>query len=207
VYDISNLGHTIFTNLGTYPAMQPELVPSTYLVTLKAGSNVDGYIRRLRAVEPDFIDAQSNQRPTVGPVQIITWVLLAFAAVLSLIALAGLFNTVLLNVRERIRDTAVLKAIGMTPGQVLVMVATSAAVLALIGGLAALPIGVLLERLLLDLISSAAGNDTPGGVYGGLGPLELILVPVGGVVVAVAAALLPGRWAAMTKVSEVLQSE
>jgi putative ABC transport system permease protein len=207
VYDIGNLGHNIFTDLATYPPTQPANLPGNYLVTLKPGSDVDGYVRRLSAVEPDFIDAHSNQPATIGPVQIITSVLLALALVLSLIAAAGVFNTMLLNTRERIRDTAMLKAIGMTPKQVLVMVATSAAVLALIGGLAAIPTGVFLERLLLDLISSAAGNDTPPAVYGGLGVITLIGVPLGAVVVAVAAALLPGRWAAATNVAAVLHSE
>jgi putative ABC transport system permease protein len=207
VYDISNLGHSIFTDLATYPLTQPAHLPTSYLVTLRPGSDVDGYIRRLVAIDPDFIDAQANRQPTIGPVQIITSVLLALALVLSVIAAAGVFNTILLNTRERIRDTATLKAIGMTPKQVLVMVATSAAVLALIGGLAAVPIGVALERILLDLISSAAGNDTPPAVYGGLGAITLIGVPLGAVVVAVAAALLPGRWAAATNVAAVLHSE
>lgn len=206
VYDISNLGHNIFTDLATYPPVEAA-IPHTYLVTLKPGADADGYIRRVDAVEPDFIDAQSNQRPTVGPVQIISSVLLALALVLSLIAVAGVFNTLLLNTRERIRDTATLKAVGMTPNQVLAMVATSAGVLALIGGLAAVPAGLVLERLLLDVISSAAGNDTPAGVYGGVGAIELIMIPVGAVGVAIAAALLPGRWAAATNVAEVLHSE
>jgi putative ABC transport system permease protein len=207
VYDISNLGHSIFTDLATYPPTQPANLPSSYLVTLKPGSDVDAYVRRLVAIEPDFIDAQANQQPTIGPVQIITSVLVALAVVLSVIAAAGVFNTILLNTRERIRDTAMLKAIGMTPRQVLVMVATSAAVLALIGGLAAIPIGIFLEHALLDLISSAAGNDTPAGVYGGVGAIALIGVPLAGVMVAVAAALLPGRWAAGTNVAAVLHSE
>ncbi len=207
VYDISNLGHNIFTDLATYPQTQPANLPSRYLVTLRPGSDSGVYIRRLAAVEPDFIDAQSNQLPTIGPVQIINSVLLALATVLTLIAVAGVFNTILLNTRERIRDTAMLKAIGMTPRQVLVMVGTSAGVLALIGGLAAIPAGVGLQRVLVDLISSAAGNDTPAGVYGGLGAIELIGVPLAGVAVAVVAALLPGRWAAATNVTQVLRSE
>jgi len=37
--------------------------------------------------------------------------------------------------------------------------------------------------------------------------LELVLIPLLGVVVAVAAALIPGRWAARTNVVEVLHSE
>jgi putative ABC transport system permease protein len=206
VYDISNLGHRVFMDLATYPPVEAA-VPFNYLVTLRPGSDAAGYIRRVNAAEPDFIDARSNQLPTVGPVQIITSVLLVLALVLSLIAVAGVFNTVLLNTRERIRDTAMLKAVGMTPNQVLVMVATSAGVLALIGGMAAIPTGLVLQRFLLDVVSSAAGNDTPARVYGGVGAIELIVIPLAAVVVAIAAALVPGRWAAATNVAEVLHSE
>jgi putative ABC transport system permease protein len=41
------------------------------------------------------------------------------------IAVAGIFNTLLLNSRERVRDTAMLKAIGMSPRQVMLMVAAA----------------------------------------------------------------------------------
>jgi len=95
----------------------------------------------------------------------------------------------------------------MSPRHVLVMVATSAGLLALIGGLVATPLGVALNRVLLDLISSSAGNDTPPSAYAAFSPLELVTILVLGVAVAVAAALIPGRWAARTSVVEVLRSE
>jgi len=61
-------------------------------------------------------------------------VLFAIAAVIALIAVAGVFNTLLLNTRERVRDTATLKALGMSPRQLIGMVAASAGFLALLGG-------------------------------------------------------------------------
>jgi hypothetical protein len=46
-----------------------------------------------------------------------------------------------------------------------------------------------------------------GPVYAGLGPIEVILVPLAAIFLAVLAALLPGRWAARTNVAQVLHSE
>ena len=58
-----------------------------------------------------------------------------------------------------------------------------------------------------DVISSAAGNDTPPRAYGVFNPFELGVIPLLGVLVAMLAALVPGRWAATTNVVEVLHSE
>jgi putative ABC transport system permease protein len=143
----------------------------------------------------------------IGPVKIIDSVLLAIAAVLVLIGIGGVFNTLLLNTRERIQDTATLKAVGMSPRQVMVMVAASAALLALVAGLMAMPLGLFLHHVLNDVISASTGNDTPPSVYGVFNPFELVLIPLLGVVVATAAALIPGRWASRTNVVEVLHSE
>lgn len=62
---------------------------------------------------------------------------------------------------ERVRDTATLKTLGMSPRQVIGMVATSAGFLALQGGLVAVPAGVALYRPLFDQLSHLGGNITP----------------------------------------------
>src|SRR6266851_4463190 len=207
VYDISNLGHELFMDYATLPANIPNSTPGTYWVTLRPGSDVNAYIHRVAAAEPDLIDVQANNTSIIGPVKIIDSVLLAIAAVLVLIGIGGVFNTLLLNTRERIRDTATLKAIGMSPRQVVVMIATSAALLALVSGMMAMPLGLFLHHLLNDVVSAATGNDTPPAVYGVFNPLELVAIPLLGVAVAVVAALIPGRWAARTNVVEVLHAE
>jgi len=64
-----------------------------------------------------------------------------------------------------------------------------------------------LNRLLLDVVNSSAGNGTPPSGYAALNPTELAGILLMVVTVAVAAALIPARWAARTNVVEVLHSE
>jgi len=207
VYDINSLGHSLFTDLATLSSVQPVVEPFTYRVALTPGSDVSAYVRRVAAAQPDLIDVRATDTSIIGPVKIIDSVLLAIAAVLVLIGVGGVFNTLLLNTRERVHDTAALKAMGMSPRQVMVMIAASAGLLALVGGLMAMPLGLFLHRVLNDVISTSTGNDTPPGVYGVFNPFELVLVPLAAVAVAMAAALIPGRWAARTNVIEVLHAE
>jgi putative ABC transport system permease protein len=207
VYDISNLGHELFMDYSTIPTDTPNSTPGRYYVTLKPGSDVSAYIQRVAAAQPDLLNVQPTDTSIIGPVKIIDSVLLVLAAVLVLIGIGGVFNTLLLNTRERVQDTATLKAVGMSPQQVGVMVAASAGLLALVAGLMAMPLGLFLHRLLNDVISGSTGNETPPSVYGVFNPFELALIPLLGVAVAMVAALLPGRWAARTNVVEVLHSE
>jgi putative ABC transport system permease protein len=79
--------------------------------------------------------------------------------------------------------------------------------LAVVAGVMAMPLGLVLHRLLNDVISTSTGNETPPSVYGVFNPFELVAIPLLGVAVAVLAALIPGRWAARTNVVEVLHSE
>jgi putative ABC transport system permease protein len=207
VYDISNLGHSLFMDYATLPSGIPNSTPATYYVTLKPGADVNAYVARVAAAQPDLIDVHVSDTSIIGPIKIVDSVLLVLTAVLVLIGIGGVFNTLLLNTRERVQDTATLKAVGMSPRQVMVMVAASAGLLALVGGLIAMPVGLELHRVLNDVISSSTGNESPPAAYSVFNPFELALILVLGVVVAVAAALIPGRWAARTNVVEVLHSE
>jgi putative ABC transport system permease protein len=200
-------GHELFLDWSTVAAVAPDLNPSGYLITLKPGSNVDAYIRRLAAVQPDLLDVQAANSGNTAFLATIGAILFAIAGLIALIAVAGIFNTVLLSTRERVRETATLKALGMSPRQVIMMVAASAGFLALLGGLAAVPAGVALYRQLFDLLSNLGGDDTPALLYDVFAPWELIAMPLAGVAVAVVAAIIPGRWAARTNVVEVLHAE
>ena len=209
VYDFSSGpgGHILMLDWSTISAAVPDLSPSSYMVTLKPGSNVDAYVRRLSAAQPDLLDVQVASTGNTSFLSVIAVVLLAIAGLIALIAIAGVFNTVLLNTRERLRDTATLKTLGMSPRQMIAMVATSGGFLALVGGLIAVPAGVAVYRVLFDQLSALGGNTTPPAFYDVFATWELIVIPVMGVLVAVAAAAIPGRWAARTNVVEVLHAE
>ncbi len=200
-------GHIMMLDWSTLAAAVPDLAPSSYMVTLKPGSNVDTYVRRLAAAQPDLLDVQAASTGNTSFLSVIAVVLLGIAGLIALIAVAGIFNTVLLNTRERLRDTATLKTLGMSPRQMIAMVATSGGFLALVGGLIAVPAGVAVYRVLFDQLSNLGGNTTPPVFYNVFATWELIAIPIVGVAVAIAAATIPGRWAARTNVVEVLHAE
>ena len=53
-------GHVLMLDWSTVTAAVPDLTPSSYMVTLKPGSNVDAYVKRLAAAQPDLLDVQAN---------------------------------------------------------------------------------------------------------------------------------------------------
>lgn len=93
---------------------------------------------------------------------------IGFSTVLSLllstVAALGVFNTVVLNVRERRRDLGTLKSIGMTPRQTVVMVLASMTVVGVLGGLLAIPLGILAHRYIVPLAADGAGVTIPSTV-------------------------------------------
>ncbi|MBV8992400.1 MAG: hypothetical protein JO287_01560 [Pseudonocardiales bacterium] len=96
----------------------------------------------------------------------------------------------------------------MTPRQVMVMIAASPAPLAILAGGLAVPAGIALDHLFFYILgTTAGGNDIPAAVYQVYPAWELIAIPMVAVAVAVAAALVPGRWAARAKVVAALQAE
>jgi putative ABC transport system permease protein len=201
-------GHEMVLDWSTISAVAPDLSPSSYLVTLKTGSNVDAYVKRLAAAQPDLLDVRATSAGDTAFLNSIAGVLFAIAAVIALIGVAGIFNTLMLNTRERVRDTATLKALGMSPRGVIAMVASSAGFLALVGALLAVPGGIWLSRALFDVIISSIGvTITPPSAYAVFEPWQVIVIPVGGVIVAVVAAVIPARWAARTNVVQVLHAE
>lgn len=207
VYDFTNLGYSLFLDWSTVSSVEPSTAPNIYLINATPGSNVEAYVHRLAATQPDLLDVQNNDTTVSGTGLDFNSVLVILALVVIVIGAAGVFNTLLLNTRERVRDTATLKAIGMRPQQVMLMIGAPAVLLALIGGIIAVPAGVALNRLLLGLIGGIGGNDTPPGLDRVFAAWELLTIPLAGVVVALVAAVIPARWAAGTNVVEALHAE
>jgi putative ABC transport system permease protein len=165
-------------------------------------------VRSVAAAQPDLLDVHRADVDAITVTQTISYVLLALAAMMIVIAGAGIINTLLLSARERTRDTATLMAIGMSPRQVIVMIAASAAPLAIAGGALAVPAGIGLDRLFLTILGTAAGgNDIPPAAYQVYPAWELLLIPLAGIALAVAAALIPGRWAARANIVAALHAE
>lgn len=77
----------------------------------------------------------------------VRWTPVVLAAVLALLAVATVGQTLVTSIRRRRRDLAVLKTLGFERGQVSATVAWEATTLAALAALVGLPIGVMLGRL------------------------------------------------------------
>ncbi|WP_329112597.1 ABC transporter permease [Streptomyces sp. NBC_01353] len=131
----------------------------------------------------------------------------ALSLMLGTVAALGVFNTVVLNTRERRRDMGMLKSIGMTPRQVIAMVVTSMAALGAIGGLIGVPLGMVAHRVVVPLVAEAALVTLPSSVLDVWAAPTLALLALAGVTLAVIGALIPARRAARLTISEALRGE
>jgi putative ABC transport system permease protein len=134
--------------------------------------------------------------------------LLRLLTVLIVLAAAlGVLNTVLLGTRDRVHDLGVFKAVGMTPRQSIVMVVCWVAVPGVIAAAIAVPAGLILHSITAHNMGRAADTGIPPSFLHVYGPLELVLLALAGLVIAVAGAFLPARWAASSPTASVLRVE
>lgn len=176
-----------------------------YQVQLDASTDRAGYATAVRTADPGLMaSGEGNEFEFQVVVVSLASVL---AVLLALVAALGVLNTVALNVHERRRDLGMLKSIGMTPRQVVVMVVTSMAALGAVGGLLGIPLGIAAHRLVIPLTADAAHVALPASVLRVWEPWPLALLALSGVAIAVLGALLPARAAARLTIAEVLHNE
>ena len=111
-----------------------------------------------------------------------------------------------LQIRERVHDIGVFKAVGMTPRQTTVMVVCSVAGIGLVAGLIAIPAGIVLHHYVLPVMGHAAQTAVPASVLNVYRPWELVLLALAGLAIAVAGALAPAGWAARTRTAFALRA-
>lgn len=177
-----------------------------YYIRLASDTPVATYLTAVRQADPG-LSAWSADSGLGSFTLSVTITSVAFASLIGLIVALSVFNTVLLDARERRRDLGMLKAIGMTPGQVVTMMVTSMATLGLAAGCLGIPLGVGAHRLVLPLMAEAAEIDLPAHIshvwtVGGLSLVALV-----GVTIAVLGAALPARRAGRLPIAAVLHSE
>lgn len=130
---------------------------------------------------------------------------LLISALVVIVALANLASTMLLAVRERTHDLGVLRAVGVTPRQVVASVAAGGAALAVAAALIGVPLGWVVSNTVTEVVGAASGIGP--GIGAGPGIITALVVVF--VVVAVAAVLgaLSTRRAAKAEVSQLVRYE
>jgi putative ABC transport system permease protein len=121
-------------------------------------------------------------------------------AVLAVITLSALVGVALLSVRERIRDFGVLRTIGLTPRQVTTSLVSAHAVIAFVGAVVSIPIGV---GLYVAIYQGVSGSDDAT-----IAPWWLIAsVPFALALVTAVVTSLPARYAANIPAAQAVRYE
>ena len=145
-----------------------DLDAATHVLLVKAdtdrsGVSVDGIYNDMQAALEKSTDAT-----VTGPIaERIVWakmidsmmmLLVGLIAVAVLIALVGVANTLSLSVIERTRESATLRAIGMTRGQLRASLAIEALLISLVSGIAGILLGTLFGWLGAYVVFSLYGT-------------------------------------------------
>ncbi|MFJ5547543.1 ABC transporter permease [Streptomyces sp. NPDC093225] len=192
----------VSSNWPTLQALLPGTRAIEYKVQLARGADAGAYVAAVRAVDPGLRpEATSTGSAATATVVGFSSV---FSVLLATVASLGVFNTVLLSTRERRRDLGMMKSIGMTPRQVVLMTVTSVTGLGLVGGLVGLPLGMVAHRLLVDHVGIVDFPEWMKDVWHAPRLAGMLLAGVG---IAVLGAVVPARSAARLTIARVLHNE
>ncbi|WP_431041732.1 FtsX-like permease family protein [Streptomyces sp. P1-3] len=176
-----------------------------YLVQVNSGTDVSQFSKAVRSADPGLYPRPNDVSATFTTSVVSLSVVLTL--MLAIVAGLGVFNTVVLNTRERRRDLGTLQSLGMTPRQVIGMTVTSMAAVGAIGGLVGLPLGVLAHRAIVPIVGDVAKVDLPARMMDVWQAPVLLLLGLTGIVIAVLGAFFPARSTTRMATAEALRSE
>ncbi|WP_434440550.1 ABC transporter permease [Lentzea sp. E54] len=197
--------NTYGTGIVTLPALQGllEEAPKGYgklLVKLAPGTDITvarADLERVIATSPVAVlnsaaETKAELNSQIDQILMFIWALVGLALI---IALFGIANTLTLSVLERTRESALLRALGLTRGQLRQMLVVESILMALIGAVVGVVLGAGFGWLLVEAISNSEFQISYSIPFGQIGIMLGLAV-----VAAVIAAALPARRAARNSV-------
>ncbi len=187
-------------------AADPAVLDVAVYVGLAEGTSLEEALPAITSITDDYANAEvldldefvASQTEQVDQILNLVYVLLALAVV---IALLGIANTLALSIFERTRELGLLRAVGMTRGQLRSAVRWESVIIALLGTFLGLVIGLGFSRALVAALGDEGITiyDVPVG--------QLVVIAIIAAVAGVAAALLPARRAARLDVLRAIAAE
>jgi putative ABC transport system permease protein len=149
-------GQVLGYGIDTLTQAGAALPPVSYSVVLRRGVTADGAAAHLLAASGGRLGVSEVTDPAsqLGAVRMM---LVGLIAVLALIGLTSLFTASAVGLRDQLRDVGALRAMGLTPLQVMTALVTSTSVLALIAVAAGAAAGLSLSSRLINLAARAYG--------------------------------------------------
>lgn len=206
VYADNHLNGPYLLPLSEFQRYYPDQFDLVGLVKAKPGVEPAQSRAAVERVTNDFPSVQvrdqaeyrQQQANQVNQLLSLFYALLVLAVV---IAFLGIVNTLALSVLERVREIGLLRAIGMTKGQLRAMIRWEAVIIALLGAVLGLVIGIFFGWVLVRALSGQGVTDFSL-------PMATLLSFVGlAALAAVFAAILPGRRAARTDILKAIATE
>jgi ABC-type lipoprotein release transport system permease subunit len=149
-------------------------------------------------------DIEPGQVPTeVAVIRQVRTLPIVLGGFLALLAIGAVGHALATAVRRRSHDLAVLRAVGMTQWQCRWVVVTQATVLALVGLVFGVPVGLAVGRTVWRVVA----NYTPIQYVPPIATWVLLLVAPAALVIANALAAWPGRRAARLRIASILRAE
>ena len=125
------------------------------------------------------------------------------ALIAMLVGFLGIVNTLTMNVIERTREIGMLRGVGMTQLQVVVMILAEASLMGLVGGILGLVFGAILSRILLMAMMAMSGYQLDYV----LSIQRVLAALVAAIIVSQVAAFFPAMRAARIRILEAIQYE
>ncbi len=206
IFDTHDRGLNLVTNWATLRTLNPSIAPDQYDVGLRPGTSADAYAQALnRRLGPNYY-VELNTRKT-AVVDAMIGLIGTLALLLAAVAALGVFNTVVLETRDRVHAIGILKAVGMTPRQTTAMAISWVAAIGLAAGAIAVPIGVALHHEILPAMAGSVGLRLPASFVSVYSAPALFVLAFAGVLIAMVGALAPATWAARIHTATALHTE
>jgi putative ABC transport system permease protein len=199
----ANDGQLLMVSLSTVARYVKDAEPSTYYLKLAPDCDME---QLKQYIEPRP-DSDLNLSPAVKISDYVIYLQLAvfaLSAILIGVALVNVFNTSLLAMQEKLRTIGILKAVGMTPAQVITMTGTTAGFLGLLAVGSGIPAGLAFTRGLLNTLSRTLGFGKMQVTLSYVYILLLLPLMVG---ISILGSLIPGWQAARLPIAKVLRHE
>lgn len=194
-------------SLDTYARHFTEDVDASVLVRAADGVSADRARDAVRAALTDHPTAAVRDQATAAQargatVEQVLGLVSVLLALVVVIALLGITNTLALSVADRVREIGLLRAVGTTAAQVGRMVRAEAVLVAALAAVLGLALGTGLGAV---TVTSVLGRDAPLAVALPLDRLAGVVLAA--VVVGLVAGLAPARRAARTDVLAALAAD
>ena len=195
------LGHGSLMTLRGLRSLDASAPVNVFLIRFAEGVNHENALTTLSQEFPGTV-LKPILPPDIENLRRVDGLPKLLIALVALVALVTIGHSIVVSVRSRRRDLAVMRTMGFVGRQISAVVAWQLTTIVAIGLVIGVPVGIVTGRWAWTLVTNQLGLPPNPMVP----PLLLLVVPVS-LLAANVVALIPGRMASRARLSSVLRAE